>query len=209
MRVALVFAAFLIVGNLLISAAHGSAVVLRTDPTIEPIPGLNHALQVDDKVIRGSAPSEESYIAMAARGITTVVDLRAEHDLDPPVELLAALGIKRISIPIRDGQTPTPEQVSEFVAIVANAPGQVFVHCGAGVGRTGAMAAAYLVSTRQTDGRAALGTNLGIGPPSLEQIWYVLHLDAGTTGEQRPPLVISALSRTLDAPRRIWSVLTA
>jgi protein-tyrosine phosphatase len=209
LRALLAFTAFLVVGNLLISAASGSAVVLRPDPAIAPIPGVAHTRRVDDKVIRGSAPSSaESYVAMAGRGITTIVDLRAEHGLNPPTQLLAALGIQRISIPIRDGQTPTPAQVSQFVAIVANAPGKVFVHCGAGVGRTGAMAAAYLVGTGQEDGWEALGANLGVGPPSLEQIWYVLHLDAGTTLEHQPPLVISAISRTLDAPRRIWSVLT-
>jgi protein-tyrosine phosphatase len=85
----------------------------------------------------------------------------------------------------------------------------VFVHCGAGVGRSGSMAAAYLISTGQADGWAALRTNLGVGPPSLEQIWYVLELNKGEKDTHQPPVLISAISRTLDAPRRIWTNLTA
>ncbi|WP_406215152.1 hypothetical protein [Streptomyces canus] len=44
----------------------------------------------------------------------------------------------------------------------------MFVHCGAGVGRTGTMAAAYLVKTGEQS--SAVRRNLAVGPPSIEQI---------------------------------------
>ncbi|WP_420907495.1 fused DSP-PTPase phosphatase/NAD kinase-like protein, partial [Streptomyces scabichelini] len=36
-------------------------------------------------------------------------------------------------MPIRDGQTPTNQQVDRFLRTVASSTGPVFVHCGAGV----------------------------------------------------------------------------
>jgi hypothetical protein len=47
----------------------------------------------------------------------------------------------------------------------------------------------------------ALRSNLSVGPPSLEQIAFVA--DDG----ERPDMVITALSRILDGPRRLWSRL--
>ena len=81
-------------------------------------------------------------------------------------------------------------------------PGKVFVHCGAGVGRTGSMVASYLVATGKASPREALEKNLAVGPPSLEQVSYVARLD-GDFDRPNPGLV--AVSRFLDAPRRIWS----
>jgi protein tyrosine phosphatase (PTP) superfamily phosphohydrolase (DUF442 family) len=205
LRAVAVLAVTVIAGNLLISMAYALAVATRPDPGVEPIPGVTHTRRVDDRVLRGSAPAIESYEAMAARGITTVVDLRAERDLEIPD--LTGLGLTRIALPVRDGQTPTPEQVRRFIDIVESSPGKVFVHCGAGVGRTGSMAAAYLLATGPAGRWSALRTNLGAGPPSLEQIWYVLGLERG--GEAgSPPGAVSAISRTLDAPRRIWTVVS-
>jgi hypothetical protein len=48
----------------------------------------------------------------------------------------------------------------------------------------------------------ALRDNLQVGPPSLEQIAFVARL---TEGPRRPPGVVVAVSRVLDAPRRLWT----
>jgi hypothetical protein len=79
----------------------------------------------------------------------------------------------------------------------------VFVHCGAGVGRTGAMVASYLVATGQATALQALARNLAVGPPSLEQVWWTGTRDLG----HRPPAVIVGVSRFLDAPRRLLAGL--
>ena len=112
-----------------------------------------------------------------------------------------------VRIPIRDGQIPTPDEVGRFLAAVGSTDGQVFVHCGAGVGRTG------------SDGRpptwspwasrpAALSRNLAVGPPSLEQIAFVAGIDAGEASTEHSRALV-ALSRLLDAPRRLWARLSA
>jgi protein-tyrosine phosphatase len=161
---------------------------------------------VDAKVWRGAAPSSlEGYRSLAAAGVTTVVDLRAEPDLGFDEATLRSDGMRIVSLPIRDGQTPTRAQIDEFLRLVATSPGTVFLHCGAGVGRTGSMAAAYLVATGQASGVEATLRNLAVGPPSLEQIAFSMKLQ-GDRADHANALVVAA-SRLLDAPRRIWTVL--
>ena len=74
------------------------------------------------------------------------------------------------------------------------------VHCGAGVGRTGTMVAAY--RSAMGDGGDAVRQNLAVGPPSLEQLVFASRIDSGAS---RPPLAVVATSRVLEAPRRMWS----
>ncbi|MDQ0602658.1 protein-tyrosine phosphatase [Streptomyces canus] len=152
---------------------------------------------------RGAAPSPAGYRTLAAMGFTTVVDLRAEdlsaHQAAGPADA----GLDVVRLPIRDGQTPKPEQVRRLLDIVAKSSGPVFVHCGAGVGRTGTMAAAYLVQTGEESSAAAVRRNLAVGPPSIEQIYYGLNLSRKEAAQ--PPLPVVAVSRLVDAPRRIAS----
>nr|WP_286257663.1 dual specificity protein phosphatase family protein [Streptomyces graminofaciens] len=158
------------------------------------------------KLWRGAAPSPTGYQALADLGFTTVVDLRAEDLTAAQLALPRDAGLDVVRLPIRDGQTPTADQVRRLLDTVSHASGPVFVHCGAGVGRTGTMAAAYLVQTGQQSPSAAVRRNLAVGPPSIEQIYYGLNLNQEQTAEQ-PPLPVVTVSRLVDAPRRVWSYL--
>lgn len=194
--------ALLLLGNLLMLAMHAVARSALASPPAE-ISGVDNLHAVDERVWRGAAPSRAGYIGLASSGVRTVVDLRAEDDIHIDNELMERLGIRHVRMPIRDGQIPSRAQVDEFLGIVASSRGKVFVHCGAGVGRTGSMSAAYLVATGQADGWAALRRNLAVGPPSLEQVAFVASLDGDAYQRPRPTVV--AISRFLDAPRRLWS----
>lgn len=86
---------------------------------------------------------------MQARGITAVVNLRIEFDdqeagIAPP---------RYLYLPTVDDNTPTQEQLQVGAAFMAEEVangGSVYVHCGSGIGRAPAMAAAYLISTGLT-----------------------------------------------------------
>ncbi len=72
--------------------------------------------------------------------------------------------------PLEDMEAPTPEQLDRAVsainrALAANMP--VAVHCGAGLGRTGVVLAAYLVSTGMT-AQAAIARVRRLRPHSIE-----------------------------------------
>lgn len=192
--------AFLILGNLAIFVffqwASSSA-----SASVTHIPGVENFRVVDDELLRGAAPSSAGYRGLATRGVEVVVDLRAERNLRWDQDLLDELGITRIAIPMRDGQIPTQAQVDRFLEIVGETDGKVFVHCGAGVGRTGTMVGSYLVAGGHADAAEALRFNLSVGPPSLEQINFVAMLDSDDVGKPHP--LITAVSRILDGPRRI------
>jgi protein-tyrosine phosphatase len=203
-HLAIGFLAFLVAGNLVILALHGVARAEVGIDRVDGIAGVDKLRHVDGKVWAGANPT--SYDGLAAAGVTTVVDLRAEDDARQDDALIRALGMEVVHIPIRDGQIPSDAEVQQFVDVVAQAPGTVFVHCGAGVGRTGSMTSAYLVATGQASGGGALAISLAVGPPSLEQVFYISQLEHGEN--ERPPALVVAASRVLDAPRRIWSSLT-
>ena len=196
-----VSAAFLIVGNLAILVASKWASSTTPVTRIEAIDGIDNLEAVDAKLWRGAAPSAEGYRNLAAAGATTIVDLRAEDGLEADNALVESLGMRLIRIPVRDGQTPSSSQIAAFLEATQQSEGTVFVHCGAGVGRTGAMVGAYSVANGGLDAGDAVRRNLAVGPPSLEQIAFVAGLEAGEI--DRPNVAVRAVSRVLDSPRRI------
>jgi protein tyrosine phosphatase (PTP) superfamily phosphohydrolase (DUF442 family) len=203
-RAALFLVIFLIVGNALIFLAWKWEARGATVATV-PVHAHNFRV-VDDHLWRGGAPSERTYRDLAEAGATTVIDLRAEADVHVDTALLGDLGLDLVQIPMRDGQAPTDAQVERFLAAVEGSDGPVYVHCGAGVGRTGTMVAAYLVETGHASGLSAMRSNLSVGPPSLEQLAFAASLEPGDV--DRPPAPVVAVSRVLDAPRRVWTRLT-
>ncbi|MFG2000764.1 dual specificity protein phosphatase family protein [Spirillospora sp. NPDC048911] len=169
------------------------------------VPGIHNFAHVDSHLWRGAAPTAEGYRRLADLGVHTVVDLRAENLAPAALRLPVDAGLTVVRLPMRDGQAPAPGQVERFLATVKAARGPVFVHCGAGVGRTGTMSAAYLVRTGQADAAEATARSLAVGPPTLEQVAFM----RGLTGDRvaRPPAAVVALSRVADSPRRSWARL--
>jgi atypical dual specificity phosphatase len=81
-------------------------------------------------------------------GVGALVSL-TERGLDG--QALDAAGVEYLHLPMADMSAPSLEAMAVFVAFVEEAQVRgvgVAVHCGAGLGRTGTMLAAYLVSKR-------------------------------------------------------------
>lgn len=90
---------------------------------------------------------------LRALGITHILDLREDHEWDGPgrrgssaIQEIDRLGLPRFSVAIRDMGTPSARHLDQAVAFIDAAlhlGGKVYVHCRAGVQRTGAIAAAW------------------------------------------------------------------
>ncbi|MBL7498039.1 dual specificity protein phosphatase family protein [Frankia sp. CNm7] len=209
MRLAVGLVLFWALGNgAILGVSHWLAA--RHAPPLAAFAGTGNVERVDEHLWRSAAPSADGYRAFAAAGVRTVVDLRDLDDAglrrNPGTQdVLPELGVRLVRIPIKDGHTPSAGQVEQFLSVVSEARGPVLVHCGAGVGRTGSMVAAYQVSTGRLDSDDALRQSLAVGPPSLEQIVFIARLERGDI--DGPGLVVTATSRVLDSPRLLWNRL--
>lgn len=164
------------------------------------LPHIAHLRRVDDRVWAGGQPNRDAYRGLADMGVELVVDMRTGVPSDPRDDdpgFLRSLGMDHLWIPVRDGHAPTTDDVRRFAAAVAAADGPVYLHCGGGVGRSTSMEAAYMALEGNDP---AVLRQLAVGPPTVEQIWYVSRLEPGDLGAANT--LVARLSRSFfDAPR--------
>ena len=94
--------------------------------------------------------SQSATNELQTHGITMLVNL---HERPDPPDILAQLQAQTIHLPVPDSHAPTQAQLDAGVAAISEALQQskrVAVHCGAGLGRSGTLIAAYLVSHGST-----------------------------------------------------------
>jgi ADP-ribosylglycohydrolase/protein-tyrosine phosphatase len=86
--------------------------------------------------------------ALAATGVTLIVDLTHESDRLAPYAAHVAAPMQHVSLPIRDFHAPTLAELIPMLNRIDDeiaAGGVVYVHCWGGCGRTGAVVASWLV----------------------------------------------------------------
>lgn len=100
--------------------------------------------QMDERFYRGAQPKTEAdYKALAAMGITTVIDL-TEDPKEYEKPMVEALGMKYVHIPMIAKKYPTEAAIKSFLETVENPDtGKFYIHCAGGRHRTGAMGAVY------------------------------------------------------------------
>ena len=99
--------------------------------------------QMDERFVRGAQPLESDYQSLKDLGVNTIIDLRND-----PTEYekrsVEALGMKYVNIPMSGWKSPDQKDIDTFLALVKEpGTGKFFVHCKAGIHRTGVIGAAY------------------------------------------------------------------
>jgi protein tyrosine phosphatase (PTP) superfamily phosphohydrolase (DUF442 family) len=108
--------------------------------------GMNVS-QVNEWLWVGGSVSRSQYAALAAQGITAVIDMRAERCDDRAA--LGALGIELLHLPVTDRYPPSVEQLMkgvEWALPRVKAGGRLYAHCEHGVGRGPLMGLAVMVA---------------------------------------------------------------
>jgi tyrosine-protein phosphatase SIW14 len=99
--------------------------------------------QMDERFYRGAQPLPDDYQSLKELGITTIIDLRGDPT-DYEKSAAEAVGIKYVNIPMSGYQYPRQDQIDEAYTILNNPEmGKVYVHCKAGIHRTGVIGAYY------------------------------------------------------------------
>ncbi len=115
----------------------------QTSPSEFPGVKIKNFGQMDERFYRGAQPEMSDYQSLKDLGIKTIIDLRNDPT-DYEKSAVESLGMTYINIPMSGWRTPKDADVEKFMDIVNNAEtGKFFVHCKAGIHRTGVTGAVY------------------------------------------------------------------
>ncbi|MGD2131985.1 MAG: sulfur transferase domain-containing protein [Maricaulaceae bacterium] len=141
--------------------------------------GYNRVRADAGAVIIAGQPDEAAFEALPAQGVTTVINLRTPQEMSSRVPFdeeakAAELGLNYSTIPLGGDDYPyTPDAVDALAAILADADGDVLLHC-ASARRASYLWAAYLVSYQGMDVEQATShaeaINFGPPQPMLQMI---------------------------------------
>ena len=128
-------------------------------------PGIGNFYKVDEHVYRGAQPTAEGFKYLANLGIKTVLDLRRPgHHSTEEGQLVTALGMHYVNVPMVGLTPPTEAQITKILALLEDTgSGGVFVHCRRGADRTGVVIAAYRIDHDHWNNSRALKEAMSCG----------------------------------------------
>ena len=131
--------------------------------------------KVSDTLTRGSRLDEQGLADLAAQGFKGVVNLCKEYDDSDKVR---AAGLTPLHVAIIDNTAPAVGQMKEFLDFAVDpATQQTYVHCEAGMGRTGVAVACYRMAVQRWDIEATLQDAEKFGLQLENQIEFLRHFD--------------------------------
>jgi len=103
--------------------------------------------RVNDRLHLGGAITAEEYRRFSDGGITHIVDLREDSEVDSDLARLREMNIEHLQVPVPNHGAPSTGQLQTLVEWLDSFAGEpvVYVHCGGGFGRAATMAVALLV----------------------------------------------------------------
>lgn len=110
---------------------------------------------IDSPHVLGSDnPTTAELEQLREEGFEVLISLLREEEQATNYDVAAAqeMGFIRHSIPVRDFNPPTVEQLMDFIGIIEELAEEtkIIIHCQAGIGRTGTFAAAYCIAKGMT-----------------------------------------------------------
>lgn len=134
--------------------------------------------EISDQLWRGGQPDQDGLHWLKEQGVETVIDLRGDDQDNawhPPTEY----PIQSYSIQVPDFEAPKVKQVEEFLALLQRPGiGKTYVHCKAGVGRTGVMSACWRISQGMTAEEALSKERINSAYGCLKQEQFVHEFEA-------------------------------
>lgn len=137
--------------TMLLATVGGYALYLKTTTNF-------HAV-VAGEVYRSSQPSPQAIADFSKRyGIKTIINLRGGINSpvwNAEVEQARTLGIEHIDFPMSAYRELSPEQATELIQVMKEAPKPLLIHCLSGADRTGLASALYLAAVSKTNEKVA------------------------------------------------------
>jgi len=110
----------------------------------------------------------QSLYTQGVRAIVTLTEYPLVEFEELTPELFTNLGMTLLHMPVRDRYAPSraqAEQIAHFIDTMAGQNQPVYLHCHAGIGRTGAMLHSYYLLRGETLAEATARIN-GVRPES-------------------------------------------
>jgi tyrosine-protein phosphatase SIW14 len=115
----------------------------QTAPKEFPNVKIQNFGQMDERFYRGAQPLPGDYQSLKDLGVKTVIDLRNDPTDYEKVEV-EKLGMKYVNIPMSGWKSPKDTDIEQFLNLMNDSStGTVFVHCKAGIHRTGVAGAVW------------------------------------------------------------------